>query len=167
MPINRAFYQCLADLSQCPSPGYLDAIDYCLESARSIRAMQVRSQTERTHIPYSLVVVDTEDRLLAANEEALRQMLPDAIGRIIWNVVPDLSNITERRLALRHVIRERHPYRYLDITPGRTSQVTIYPIMNGTGEVYQMIILACDVIHMRRSFYHMPPPEPAGRQLIE
>jgi two-component system sensor kinase FixL len=100
----------------------------------------------------STLLIDTEGRILAANDELARRFgrrLGELMGACVYDLLPpDVAETRAARAA--QAIRSGQPLRFEDERFGRTIDSQIYPILDGSGQVTRLAVFGRDITEEKR-----------------
>jgi PAS domain S-box-containing protein len=120
------------------------------EHEHMILALRQSDETARALLnatTESMILIEPDGRVVTMNEIAaarLNRTVEETIGVNGTAIFP--PEVWEARLALmRKVIATRLPERFSDRRFGRTMEVSMYPVLDGQGEVNQLAVFAQDV----------------------
>ena len=102
----------------------------------------------------SALLLDTEGRVLAANESAFRALgersAEELAGRTVFDYFPE--EIADRERAhLDEVLRSGEPVRYEDRRGSRTFDTHLYPVFDAGGKVVRVAIFSLDITELKKT----------------
>ena len=102
----------------------------------------------------SALLVDTEGRILAANEEMARRFgrrVEEVVGSCGYDLLPP-QLAASRAAQVAEVIRCRQPVRFEDERNGRYFDHHVYPVLDGQGRVARLAVFTRDVTEEKRHY---------------
>jgi len=114
-----------------------------IDSERKVKALLNATQE-------SAILVDPRGIFLALNEEAARRRgttVQRLMGQSLYDTLPPAcADLRRENMALAQ--REKNPVRYREVVDGRTNAVSIYPVIDDSGEVYALAAFSQDVTEL-------------------
>jgi PAS domain S-box-containing protein len=146
----------------------------CRDVTERTRVQEAWHRSERTSralidaTPDTALLIAPDATILAANRACVRALgaesSEDVEGKCAWDFVPQsIAVARQRRLA--EAIRSCLPVVFEDVRDGRILLSTIYPIVDGDGQVHALAIFARDLTAQREMEARLSASSEQLRQL--
>ena len=146
----------LAAISSLVEMGAIDALNYCLEEAHTLRHECPACHADAMFFdalfasPYHIVcIIDIDGVILEVNATlAARfgQKPAEIIGQDVFDYFPE-ATAERRRLVMEAVIESGQVVRFQDMTsigvPGMPLETYVYPLFGSHGQVDRLAIVSC------------------------